>query len=110
MIINLVLILEHLAAAMTWCKIHRTEHGSDHYAIEMTFDLANPMEEHIPRLAFKDALWEELRQRVVSTFTESPRGGLMPWYQGPDHHPMQKDDGQRNLQNYNGNTPRSGIR
>jgi hypothetical protein len=77
MTIDLVLALEHLAAAMTWCKIHGTEHGSDHCAIEMTFDLANPMEEHTPRLMFKDALWEELRQRVASALTESPRGGLM---------------------------------
>lgn len=53
--IDLVLASEELAATVLNCRIHGTEYGSDHRAIETEFDVAPP-ERHIePRLLWKNA-------------------------------------------------------
>jgi exonuclease III len=53
--IDLILASEELASAMTRCTIHETEHGSDHRAIETTFDIATPERRVEQRLLFKNA-------------------------------------------------------
>jgi len=40
--IDLILASEELALTMLKCVIHETGHGSDHSAIETTFDIATP--------------------------------------------------------------------
>jgi exonuclease III len=53
--IDLILASEELAASMVKCVIHATEHGSDHRAIETTFDVATPERVVKGRLLFKNA-------------------------------------------------------
>lgn len=59
---------------MLKCKIHDTEHGSDHRAIETTFDVDLP--EHVvePRLLYKSAPWKEIRERIARTLQQQRRG------------------------------------
>lgn len=74
--IDLILASETLAENYLHCKIHETEHGSDHRAIETRFDLEVPEKEHKSRLLFKNAPWGEIRTRIDKELsgTSRPRG------------------------------------
>ena len=54
--------------------LHNTNHGSDHEAIETTFDVAVPEQVSEERLLFKNALWNKIRDmisaRLVTSSTE----------------------------------------
>ena len=62
--IDLVLTTSELADEMLTCAIHPTDHGSDHRAIQTTFDVALHERAAIPRLLFKNAPWNLIRTRV----------------------------------------------
>jgi hypothetical protein len=52
---------------MVKCAIHETEQGSDHKAIETTFDVATPERGVEMRLLFKNAPWNDIRTRIESS-------------------------------------------
>lgn len=72
--INLMLVSQELAASVVKCKIHGTEHGSDHRAVETIFDVDLP--EHVvePRLLYRNAPWKEIRERIARTLQQQPKG------------------------------------
>jgi endonuclease/exonuclease/phosphatase family metal-dependent hydrolase len=53
--IDLMLMSQELASDVLKCKIHDTEHGSDHRAIETSFDVNFPEHTTQPRLLFRNA-------------------------------------------------------
>jgi hypothetical protein len=53
--IDLMLSSQELASDVLKCKVHDTEHGSDHRAIETSFDVEVPGHAVQPRLLFKNA-------------------------------------------------------
>lgn len=65
--IDLVLASEGLVEAKIRCTIGGTDHGSDHYKITTTFDMAMPEVEHEPRLLFKNTPWKEVNTRIKKT-------------------------------------------
>jgi hypothetical protein len=75
--IDLILASEDLAATMTECTIHKTEHGSDHRAIETKFDVAIPNPTFKPRLLFKNAPWKAINVKITSAMQGVPTGGTV---------------------------------
>ncbi|KAF4415370.1 reverse transcriptase [Fusarium acutatum] len=73
--IDLTLASAELADEMVHCGIYPTEHGSDHRAIQAEFDLAMPERTAEPRLLFKNALWNAIRERVKGKLSPLPRDG-----------------------------------
>jgi hypothetical protein len=64
--IDLTLASPGLAAQLIQCRIHPQEHGSDHRAIQSTFDIniSTPLPSQA-RLQLKQAPWEEVRARLT---------------------------------------------
>jgi hypothetical protein len=62
--IDLMLASQELASNVFKCKIHDTEHGSDHRAIETSFDVDVPDHATQPRLLFKNAPWKVIREHI----------------------------------------------
>jgi hypothetical protein len=54
-------------------RIHETEHGSDHRAIDSLFDVATPEREQQTRPLFKNAPWERINTRVADALRRIPR-------------------------------------
>ena len=77
--IDLVLASAELADDLLTCGITATDHGSDHRAIEATFDIETPVREARPRLLLKNAPWKEIRARVATTLQRVPVGGPVQW-------------------------------
>lgn len=73
--IDLVLASIELAEETIKCAIHPTEHGSDHRAVESSFDITVPEREVEPRLLFKNAPWIDIRTRVAAKLENAPTGG-----------------------------------
>ena len=73
--IDLILTSEELASTVVKCTIHETEHGSDHRAIETTFDVATPERTTEQRLLFKNAPWTAIRARIATALRVVPVGG-----------------------------------
>jgi hypothetical protein len=65
--IDLMLVSQELASSVLKCKIHDTEHGSDHRASERYFDVQVPDHATQPRLLFKNAPWNAIRERYALT-------------------------------------------
>jgi hypothetical protein len=51
------------------------ENGSDHRAIETTFDVATPKQVVEARSLFKNAPWNDIRTRINSSLRSVPIGG-----------------------------------
>lgn len=65
-----------LADETVHCAIHPTEHGSDHRAhraIQTEFNLTTPERTAEPRLLFKNAPWNAIRERTEAKLS------LFPW-------------------------------
>jgi hypothetical protein len=73
--IDLMLASQELASDVLKCKIHDTEHGSDHRAIETSFDVDVPEHTTQPRLLFKNAPWNAIRERVAHALQGRPPDG-----------------------------------
>jgi endonuclease/exonuclease/phosphatase family metal-dependent hydrolase len=73
--IDLVMASEELATSVVKCTVHTTEHGSDHRAIETTFDVATPERVVEARLLFKNAPWTDIRARTDTALRFIPIGG-----------------------------------
>ncbi|EAQ91966.1 predicted protein [Chaetomium globosum CBS 148.51] len=73
--IDLVLASAELIEQLLKCRIHPCDHGSDHRAIETTFDIAGEDRQTETRLLFKDAPWAEIRNRVAANLEHTPQGG-----------------------------------
>jgi hypothetical protein len=65
--IDLVLVSEELASTVVQCRIHNTDHGSDHLPIETTLDVAVPEHTIQPRLLFKNAPWKAIKARITTS-------------------------------------------
>ncbi|KJZ68546.1 hypothetical protein HIM_12063 [Hirsutella minnesotensis 3608] len=61
--IDLVLVSSELADEMTSCVIHPTEHGSDHRAVQTTFDIEVPERTFSQRLPLRNAPWITIAAR-----------------------------------------------
>lgn len=70
-----MLASRELASSVVKCKIHATEHGSDHCAIETTFDVDVPEHAIQPRLLLKNAPWNAIRERVAHALERRPASG-----------------------------------
>ncbi|PWI64591.1 hypothetical protein PCL_09521 [Purpureocillium lilacinum] len=70
--IDLVLATSELADEMLTCALHATDHGSDHQAIQTTFDVRLPERIVTPRLLFKNAPWNRIRTRVEEGLAPLP--------------------------------------
>ena len=55
--------------------LHNTNHGSDHEAIETTFDVAVPEQVSEERLLFKNAPWNKIRDMISARLATSSTGG-----------------------------------
>ena len=75
--IDLALATEELSRDLITCKIHPTEHGSDHRAIETTFNIETPAQTTEPRLLLKNAPWKDIRTRVEENLRFAPVGGTV---------------------------------
>ena len=75
--IDLVLASEELAEAVIRCGVHRTEHGSDHRAIETVFDIEVPVPTHHDRLLLKNAPWKDIRAKIANTLGDTPAEGTV---------------------------------
>jgi hypothetical protein len=73
--IDLMLASQELASNVLGCKIHDTEHGSDHRAIETSFDVDVPDHATQPRLLFKNAPWKAIRERIDQALQDRPACG-----------------------------------
>jgi hypothetical protein len=73
--IDVILASEELATSTVKCLVHATKHGSDHRAIETTFDVATPKRFFKARLLFKNAPWTDIRARIATTLQGVPVGG-----------------------------------
>jgi hypothetical protein len=73
--IDLMLASQELASSVLKCKIHGTEHGSDHRAIETSFDVDIPDHASQPRLLFKNAPWNAIRERIAHALQDRPACG-----------------------------------
>ena len=73
--IDLVLVSEELASNVIKCMLHNTNHGSDHEAIETTFDIAVPEQVSEERLLFKNALWNKIHDMISARLVTSSTGG-----------------------------------
>jgi hypothetical protein len=73
--IDLTLASEELASTMIQCRIHSTEHGSDHLAIETAFDIAIPEHTTQARLLFKNAPWTKIKEKIASALLHIPTTG-----------------------------------
>lgn len=65
-----MLATAEVANEMVTCSIHSTEHGSDHQAIQTTFDAAMPERIATERLLFKNAPWTTIRTMVEDNLRE----------------------------------------
>ncbi|OAQ57981.1 reverse transcriptase [Purpureocillium lilacinum] len=70
--IDLVLAKSELADEMVACAIHPTEHGSDHRAIQTTFDVEMPERSAPERLLFKNAPWIMIAAKVEDDLRPLP--------------------------------------
>lgn len=73
--IDLMLASHELTSSVVKCRIHETEHGSDHCAIETIFDVDVPEHAIQPRLLFKNAPWNAIRERVAHALQCRPISG-----------------------------------
>jgi hypothetical protein len=73
--IDLVLASENLIDAMVKCAVHKTEHGSDHRAIETVLNTPWPAPKHQEQLLFKNTPWKEINTRIASTLAATPSKG-----------------------------------
>ena len=73
--IDLMLASQELASNVLRCKVHDTEHGSDHRAIETALDVDIPVHATQPRLLFKNAPWKAIRERIAQALQDRPAYG-----------------------------------
>jgi hypothetical protein len=73
--IDLMLVSQELASDVLKCKIHDMEHGSDHRAIETSFDVEVTDHTTQPRLLFKNAPWNAMRDCIAQALHDRPACG-----------------------------------
>jgi hypothetical protein len=73
--IDLMLASQESASSVLKCKIHDTEHGSDHRATETSFDVDVPEHTTQPRLLFKNAPWNAIREQIAHALHDRPACG-----------------------------------
>ncbi|KAF4546910.1 Hypothetical protein D9617_102g071690 [Elsinoe fawcettii] len=76
--IDLMLASQELASYVLRCRIHDTEHGSDHRAIGTSFDVDIPDHATQPRRLFKNAPWKAIRERIPQALQDRPACADIP--------------------------------
>jgi len=74
--VDVTLASNELADTLIKCTIYAVEYGSDHRAIETTFDTTLPEEAPGGRLLLSNAPWSDIRTRVAATPNTSLYGGV----------------------------------
>ena len=69
--INIVVATQGLTDAVVFCKVHNTNHGSNHVAIRSGFKLQTPARIPSKRLLFKEAPWQQIREITLSLLKAS---------------------------------------
>lgn len=65
--IDLIFSTPRFAEERLVCKVHDTDHGSDHSAIETFFALNQPiLPRNVSRHSFKNVAWDKVRNKVSS--------------------------------------------
>ena len=59
------------------CAIHKTDHGSDHRAIETVIDVSVPAPQQQERLLLKNAPWKEINARIARTLSTTSTEGTV---------------------------------
>lgn len=59
------------------CKVHETDHGSDHRIIETVFDVTVPTPKPQEMLLFKNAPWKEIKTRIATALERAPSGSTV---------------------------------
>jgi ribonuclease HI len=77
--IDIILASTELAEDRLICQISPTDHGSDHRAIQTTFDIEAPIRTTTSRLLFKNAPWKEIKTQVATALQYIPVGGPVQW-------------------------------
>ena len=72
--IDLIFASNELAATLLKCRVYEVEHGSDHRAIQTSFDIVPPERPVVQRLLFKNAPWNTIRQRITMALQNTPPG------------------------------------
>ena len=72
--IDLIFASYELSTRLVKCGIHEVEHGSDHRAIETTFDIAPPEQIVEQRLLYKNAPWRAIQERIAKGLENTPIG------------------------------------
>ena len=62
--IDLMMVSDGLSDDVVRCEVYAEEHGSDHRAIQTSFNLLRPEMELRPRLLLRHAPWDRIRQAV----------------------------------------------
>jgi hypothetical protein len=70
-----MLASQELASDVLKYKIHDTEHGSDHRAVETSFNVEVSDHATQPRLLFKNAPWKAIRERIALALRDRPLDG-----------------------------------
>jgi ribonuclease HI len=70
--IDLTLASNELTQELIKCKVHGTEHGSDHRAIETTFDISAPIRPETVRYLYKNAPWNDIRKALETELDKKP--------------------------------------
>lgn len=65
--IDLVLTTEGLADSVIKCRIHDTDHGSNHCAIKTVFDTSVTVSKPPKRLLLKNAPQKEIKTRITQS-------------------------------------------
>jgi hypothetical protein len=73
--IDLMLSSQELASDVLKCKVYDTEYGSDHRAIETSFDVEVPDHAAQPRLLFENAAWNAIKERIDKALHDRPACG-----------------------------------
>ena len=71
--IDLILASEGLTSNYQHCKIYEIEHGSDHRAICTQFEVTTPERQFQPKPLFKNAPWNQIRERVKEQLSMTTR-------------------------------------
>lgn len=75
--IDLVLASEELIEAVIRCRVHGTEHGSDHRTIETVFNIEVPIPTYHDRLLLKNAPWKDIRAKITNTLGDTLAKGTV---------------------------------
>ncbi len=73
----MILVLEELVILIVKCITYIIKYRSDYRVIEIMFDVATPERVNEARLLFKNALWNNIKARIATSFYKIPFRGTI---------------------------------